>query len=344
LQTRARLARHRFGGEPLPAEDLIIAWLLYLLGAALGPTTPMAAAPTNWTVIVGGITADTSIYANGFFPRAIEIGVGDTITWTFEGFHNVAFLSGGAAPAFVVPDGNKMYWNPQMVLPVGDKTYDGTGYHNSGTPGAGSFAYALTFTKPGRYMYECTIHAGMRGVVIVKEKATGTPAAALKLGRTEQAATLAAGAARLAALVPERHGDTVVMPLVGNKDQRYSVLRFGRDPLIVKRGTTVTWAMRDPFEIHTVTFTSGEKPAPFVIVEPQPGGPPKLLLNPKAITPTTATRYDGTGYVNSGMLFPPGNPGHQPTSFSLTFPTAGRFEYWCLLHAETGQRATIIVE
>ena len=24
--------------------------------------------------------------------------------------------------------------------------------------------------------------------------------------------------------------------------------------------TTVTWAMRDPYEIHTVTFTNGEKP------------------------------------------------------------------------------------
>jgi plastocyanin len=323
-----------------------MAWLISLLGAALASTTPVVAAPPiTWTVIVGGMTADTSVYANGFFPRAIEIGVGDTITWTFEGFHNVAFLSGGAAPPFAVPEGHKMYWNPQMVRPVGDKTYDGTGYHNSGTPGHGPFSYALTFTKPGRYTYECTIHSGMRGVVIVKEKATGTPAAALKQGRAEQAASLAAGAARLASLTPERHGDTVVLPLVGSREQRYSLLRFGREPLVIRRGATVTWAMRDPFEIHTVTFTSGEKPAEFVMVEPQQGGgPPKLLLNPKAITPTTSQRYDGTGYVNSGMLFPPGNPGHQPTSFSLTFTTPGRFEYWCLVHAEEGQRAMITVE
>jgi plastocyanin len=322
-----------------------MAWLMYLLGAALGSTTPVAAAPpTKWTVIVGGIPADTSVYANGFFPRAIEIGVGDTITWTFEGFHNVAFLSGGAAPPFAVPEGNKMYWNPQMLLPVGDQTYDGTGYHNSGTPGTGPFSYSLTFTKPGRYTYECTIHSGMRGVVIVKEKATGTPAAALKQGRAEQAASLAAGTARLASLTTERHGDTVVLPLVGSRDQRYSLLRFGREPLVIHRGATVTWAMRDPFEIHTVTFMSGEKPAAFVIPEPRQSGPPKLLLNPQAITPTTVKTYDGTGYVNSGMLFPPGNPGHQPTSFSLTFTTPGRFEYWCLVHAETGQRAMIIVQ
>jgi len=69
-----------------------MAWLTYLFSAFLATTTPTyAAPPTKWTVIVGGATADTSIYANAFFPRTIEIGVGDTVTWTFEGFHNVVF-------------------------------------------------------------------------------------------------------------------------------------------------------------------------------------------------------------------------------------------------------------
>ena len=322
-----------------------MAWLTYLFSALLAAVTPShAASPIKWTVIVGGATADTSIYANGFFPRQIEIAVGDTITWTFEGFHNVAFLSGGAAPPFAVPEGDQVYWNPQMLLPIGGQTYDGTGYHNSGTPATWPFSYTLTFTKPGRYTYDCTIHAGMRGVVIVKQKVTGTPAAALRRGRAEQAAAVAAGAKRLASLQPERHGNTVVLPLVGDTAQRYSILRFGRDTLTIQRGTTVTWEMRDPFEAHTVTFTSGEKPPEFVVPEPQPNGPPKVLLNPKAITPTATSRYDGSGYVNSGLLFPPGNPGHQPSSFSLTFTTPGRFEYWCLVHAETGQRATIIVQ
>jgi hypothetical protein len=68
-----------------------------------------------------------------------------------------------------------------------------------------------------------------------------------------------------------------------------------------------------------------------------------LLLNPKALTPTATTQYDGTGYVNPGMLFPPGNP-KLPSSFSLTFPKPGSYEYWCLIHADVGQRGTIIVE
>jgi plastocyanin len=323
-----------------------MAWLTYLLSAVLASTTPThATSTTKWTVIVGGATPDTSIYANGFFPQTIEIGVGDTVTWTFEGFHDVAFLGGGAAPPFGVPEGDKTYWNPQMLFPVGDQSYDGTGYHASGVPGPdGHLSYTLTFTKPGRYPYVCTIHSGMRGMVIVTDKATGTPAAALSRGRAEQAATLAAGRARLAGLEVERHGTTFVVPLVGNSEQRYSVLRFTREPLVVPLGSTVTWAMRDTFEIHTVTFTSGEKLPQFAVPEPQSSGAPKVLLNPEALTPTNTTQYDGTGYVNSGLLFPPGNPGNFPSSFSLTFTKAGRFEYSCLVHADAGQRGIIIVQ
>ncbi len=323
-----------------------MALLTYLFSVLLATTPPAhAAPPTKWTVMVGGAAADTSIYANAFFPRAIEIAVGDSVSWTFEGFHNVAFLGGTDAPAFSVPEGNKMYWNPLILFPAGDKTYDGTGYHNSGLPGPdGHLSYTLKFTKPGRYSYQCEIHAGMRGEVIVKDKATGTPAAALKEGRAQQAATLAAGRARFANLQVQRHGQTFVVLLVGNSKKGYSVLRFTRKPLVVPRGSTVRWEMRDTFEIHTVTFTSGEKPPQFTVPEPQPSGPPKVLLNPTAVTPTTTTQYDGTGYVNSGMLFPPGNAGKLPSSFSLTFTKPGRFEYWCLIHADVGQRGTIVVQ
>src|SRR5438309_8138534 len=113
----------------------------------------------------------------------------------------------------------------------------------------------------------------MRGTGSVTDKRTGTPAAALKRGRAEQAATLAAGRARFANLHVERHGTTFVVPLVGNSQKRYSVLRFTRKPLVIPRGSSVTWAMRDTFEVHTVTFTSGEEPPRFAVPEPQPSGP-----------------------------------------------------------------------
>src|SRR5256712_13868066 len=118
------------GERPVTATNALGVWVSALLLATTTPTH--ATPPTKWTVIVGGATADTSIYANAFFPQALEIGVGDTVTWIFEGFHNVALLGGGAAPPFAVPEGDKMYWNPLILFPAGDQSYDGTGYVNSG--------------------------------------------------------------------------------------------------------------------------------------------------------------------------------------------------------------------
>src|SRR5260370_38577527 len=112
--------------------------------------------------------------------------------------------------------------------------------------------------------------------------------------RAQQSAPLAAARARFANLQVERHGKAFVVPLVGNSRQGYSVLRFTREPLVVPRGSTVTWAMRDTFEVHTVTFTSGEKPPEFNVPEPQSSGPLKLLLNPKALPPTATPQYVDT--------------------------------------------------
>ena len=320
------------------------ATVLVIFGAS---ALPLRATPaTNWTVIVGGHPADNSVYANGFYPRELTIHVGDTVTWQFDGFHNVAFLSGAPPPQFAIQEGGKTYGNPKVYFPAGRNTYDGIGFRNSGTPqGDKPFSYSLTFTKPGRYKYACTIHAGMDGVVnVVRDPVAETPAAALKRGRVEQAASLAAAARAYDSLKPERRGSNVTVRLVGNNADRYSVLRFTRRPLVVSVGTTVTWTVNDPFEIHTVTFRNGDKHMQFVLPEPQTNGPPKLELNAAALTPTKRTTYDGTGYANSGLLFPAGNSAKLPSSFSLTFTKAGTYEYWCYIHDEAGQHGIVIVK
>ena len=56
------------------------------------------------------------------------------------------------------------------------------------------------------------------------------------------------------------------------------MLRFTRDPLTVPVGTTVTWTVNDPFEVHTVTFASGAQLPQFITPQPQPGGMPKIVL------------------------------------------------------------------
>ena len=162
--------------------------------------------------------------------------------------------------------------------------------------------------------------------------------------RRTEATVLAAATSAYEGLSPKRNGSNITVRLVGNHADRYSILRFTREPLVISVGTTVTWTVHDPFEIHTVTFTNGDKHLQFIIPEPQPNGPPKLELNAAVLTPTNKTSYDGTGYVNSGLLFPAGNTAHLPSSFSLTFTRPGRYEYWCLVHKDAGQRGTIIVK
>lgn len=314
-----------------------------ILSAAMAPTHALAV--TRWTVIVGGHTKDNRVYANGFFPRELTIRVGDTVTWKFDGYHNVTFLGGGPRPSFAIKNGNRFYGNPQVFFPAGGNQYSGTGLHNSGTPqGDKPFSYSLTFTKPGRFEYVCTIHPGMTGIVnVVQSQITDNPAAALARGRNQQAASVNSGMKAYDNLNPQRSGTRVVVTLIGNRQDRYSLLRFTRDPLVISVGTTVTWTVRDPFEIHTVTFTSGNKPPGLIVPEPQAGGLPKLLLNGAAVTPTTAKTYNGTGYVNSGLLFAVGTPGN-PSSFSLTFTKPGRYVYWCIVHADVGQKGIVVVK
>jgi plastocyanin len=318
-----------------------VASLLLFAGASSA-----ARSATNWTVVVGGQTPDISIYANGFFPREITIHTGDTIAFQFAGVHNVSFLSGAPQPPLAIKDGNAYDGNPQVFFPAGTSTYDGTGFHNSGVASAEKpFTYSLTFTKPGRYEYACTVHPGMTGIVnVVDGTVPETPDAALARGKAEQAATLGAGTKAYDDMTPQVTGSNVVVTLNGDLQDRYSVLRFTHDPLVVPVGTTVTWTVNDPFEVHTVTFASGAQLPQFITAQSQPGGMPKIVLSTAALTPTPATSYDGTGWINSGLLGAPGAPSHAPSSFSLTFTKPGRYVYWCLVHDEAHQEGIIIVK
>jgi plastocyanin len=316
--------------------------LLFFVSAR---STAMATA-TNWPVIVGGQTPDISVYANGFFPRELTIHTGDTVAFQFAGFHNVTFLSGAAPPPFAIKDGNGYDGNPQVFFPAGSSTYDGTGFHSSGvTPSDKPFSYSLTSTKPGRYEYACTLHPGMTGVINVVDGAVPeAPDAAIARGKAEQTATLAAGMMAYDNLNPQTIGSNVVVTLVGSLEDRYSVLRFTHNPLTVVVGTTVTWNVNDPFEVHTVTFASGAQLPQFITPQPQPDGIPKVLLSGAALMPTSAKTYDGTGWINSGLLAAPGAPSQAPSSFSLTFTKPGRYVYWCLVHHEAHQEGIIIVK
>lgn len=117
-------------------------------GVAVGSATITAAltrdgvsktATSAITVAQSSFPLSASVDAttsNTFSPKTVDIGVGGTVTWTFHSVtHNVTF--GANAP----PDGD--------------------------IPNSTNTSVARTFTAAGSYAYQCTLHPGMSGTVVV---------------------------------------------------------------------------------------------------------------------------------------------------------------------------------
>jgi plastocyanin len=142
------------------------------------------------------------IVVHNFEPRTISVPVGGSVTWTIGGGgggHTVSFNApAGPRTGFMaLPDGtiqrNAATTDPinsppvpaLTTAPVGSPensptappivvdggSWDGQGILSSGTvrtaTGGQRFAYKVTFTKAGTYLYACLIHPGMDGVVKV---------------------------------------------------------------------------------------------------------------------------------------------------------------------------------
>lgn len=86
--------------------------------------------------------------AIAFQPQRVAVRVNGTITWEFGAVpHNVAFAVTAGRPADI--------------------------------PGLNtSTSIARTFTAPGTFPYECTLHPGMRGTVVVTAVDPASPYAA----------------------------------------------------------------------------------------------------------------------------------------------------------------------
>jgi len=143
-----------------------------------------------------------------FIPRETTVKAGEPVTWTVWGPHNIAFNVPEDASDIRVEDDTGVHVNMAIAAPAGGPgapppptedpnaptpdpnaptpdmsgppppptlvdagEWDGTGYHNSGIfvsfPPA-LYAYKLTFTKPGTYLYKCSVHPGMAGTVNVR--------------------------------------------------------------------------------------------------------------------------------------------------------------------------------
>jgi plastocyanin len=163
---------------------------------------PGVTLPGDHVVLAGSGTQDAQeAEITEFGPKKISIPVGGSVTWYLIGPHSITFNSDKTnndirsvaadgtvhinakavapanAPGEPPPSSNSGQANgssngPPSFKVVGKKTWDGTGFLNTGVF-TNSFGppliegYTITFTKAGTYKYLCTVHDDMTGEVDV---------------------------------------------------------------------------------------------------------------------------------------------------------------------------------
>lgn len=313
--------RHVRGRVRLSAA-VVSSLILGVLGTA-GPAA--AAGPQSWNVDAG--TGDaTGVAALKFYPAAITVDAGDTITWKVAGnAHTIAFLTAGQTPPS--PE------DPAAQAPAGGTSFDGSAFTNSGVvvPAPGHDTYGLTFPTAGTFAFHCLIHPGMDGTVTVNAAGTAYPqdqAAITAANQAAETADITTGHALEAGFTPSTttnaNGSTTYHLAAGVGSGSISILRFISSTLDIQVGDTVEWTNGDTNgEPHSVSFGP----------EPQ---------DATAAAPAGGATYNGSGgFVSSGLFVGPPIPA--PHSYSLTFTKAGTFPYICVLHDIVGMTGSITV-
>jgi plastocyanin len=104
-------------------------------------------------------------------------------------------------------------------------------------------------------------------------------------------------------------------------DQAIQSMAFLPKDIYVNAGDTVKWVANSA-EPHTVTFLAANQELPMF----DPSDPSQLF-------PVGDSAYDGVSYYNSGLLIKGTGSSFPPvTSYSLSFPSTGNFDYYCLVH------------
>ena len=315
------------------AVGLLLASSLAIAIPAGAQTPTPTAAPASLVVLAGA--GEPGYAVNQFGPASLTVPTGATVSFKSNWLepHTVTFLGGSPRPTPADPKA------PVPTNPGQAVAYDGTKYLSSGfiTP-RDAKPFQVSFPKAGTYPFLCIIHPGMDGTVtVVDSGATSTQAqldTAAQQVFTPALAALKAQASTLAAkpVTQTRNADgttTYRVETVGGYIAPSDVQQFFPPSMNVKVGDTVVFESAVPTP-HTVTFLGGT-PLPF----------PPSLEDPKIAgpTPAPAAGYDGTGYVNSGVL----GVGFPGQSFSIKFSKAGAFPFVCILHVDQGMGGTVNV-
>lgn len=318
-----------------PAAAIAALALSTTLVAAQGSPSPSpspTATPTpSPTLTINTGNGESGYDVDLYLPSTFTVKTGTVVTWAPSGAwpepHTVIFGR---------PQGNPTM--PVGLPASGPVVYDGTQNFSSGTitatdEGFPPFAksFSVQFTKAGTFQFGCAYHQNMAGTVTVID--TGTPdtqSAASARGLTQYQQALAqvkAAAAGVTAAPATTNADgTKNYSVVVGKDTQSGVaVQFFAPTVNVNVGDSVTWVNASTVTPHTVTFNAQ-------LFQGDPTAP---------VAPVTAP-FDGAGLVNSGLLgFSPVGP--VPSSFKLTFTTAGTYQYQCLLHDAEGMQGTVNV-
>lgn len=315
-------------------------------------------AATQYTANVGGGAAGIAVET--FRPAVIFVNQGDSVKFVnpYEEIHTVTYAPDGKPIDFIVPSGPPpkngpptLIVNPKLASPspASPASFDGTVFANSGILMKGD-SYTITFTQTGKWTFVCEIHPGMTTAVSVLPAGVHVPTQAQRdyeadvqlksdLAKGEAASAAAPPTTRTAGAGGASNWTVSNVASVGPVD----IMRFFPARLQVGAGDTVTWN-NTTFVPHTVTFLGGSQAPDLITPQFQAtGGPPTLVINPRALFPSQAPPvYDGTGYMNSGFI-EAGPEATHGTSFSLTFTRPGTYSYICLLHADQGMAGVIEV-
>ncbi len=335
-----------------PLAIVSCALLVTLLGAlpaaarTARSTGGQASTAEGPTVQVGvNDVKDPTIAVLEFMPETVTVTVGETLTWSWDGTiepHSVTFVPPGTDP----PTAEELDTYLAPTPPTG--AYDGTTVVNSGLLPLGTAdvpPFSMSFGKVGEYKYYCVIHPKMIGTVdvVAEGEKVETPAKAAARGKGEQKRYLAEGRAAKAKLeksVPKpkkaADGTTTYTVEMGITTEHTDILAFAAETTNMKAGDSVTFVNRSEAP-HTATFAGQQEP----------------LTNPiapeseSAIPGPSPQTLNGTDLFNTGTI--PPNAGSPPPPaaarrYTYVVPTAGTYEYYCILHTLDGMTGKLTVK
>lgn len=258
----------------------------------------------------GGPAHPVTTVGTSFAPPSIVVGVGDSVTWEIAGAtHNVTFTTALRPAGGDIPD-----------TPAGTTV-------------------SRTFTGPGVYAYECTIHSGMIGEVVVQ---SGQVQHFSSVALTPPAASLLSGdTLRLSATPLDQNG----VPMAGLPAATF----LSSNPAVaVVSATGLVTAVGAGVDTITASITGDgtTRAATAVITVSLPAAgatvtTPNLTFSPPTVTiqagETVTWQLSGATHNVTWLPgpVPPGGdiPDQAPGStVQRSFPTAGVYTYECTRH------------